>query len=135
MDESGTDGPVIAISGFTAIRKKWKDFSVEWQNALYNHGLDAIHMRDRNIPEQDLVHFRDIISRYTMFGSGCLVPIDSFLRLFKDKYTKTVDSADLHCRIFAIMATLSYAARSRIPGKFDFIFDEYAQVMHEELTF
>ena len=108
-------------------KKKWADFSLEWQKLGY------VHMKDWNAGSEELTSRYDLISRNVIFGSACLVPTASFSKVFKGKYTPTMDTAELHCRIWAMLEAYLYASETRMPSRFDFIFDQYDNTMHQEL--
>jgi hypothetical protein len=144
IDDSGNDGrsPVFILAGYVSFAEKWKAFNEDWGKLLTpenGYPINALKMTDvfrnrkrnsryfgweDNERDERLKAFTTTIKHHALHGIVSVVPIESYSRLLKGRFTTLPLDRPYFLSFFGIMAQLFNLNRHlKLDEKIQFIFD------------
>jgi hypothetical protein len=142
IDDSGTQGkePFFSLGGFISTSGKWAEFADVWKAELDRKpSISHFSMRSAFSPDLDgpfkgweqpeiekkVTEFVKIIKTYAQMRVSCSLRRDDYKQTIKKGwFPSRIDHPYFVCFWRLIIATVTYAHRSRWNAPLDFIFDE-----------
>ena len=129
IDDSRTDGEVLVLAGFIARSAAWDVFSLEWERALQQKGLEEFKASEWGVSDVEIEKqgfFYRIIEQHVAATLAVAVPIPALEKVAKEFGGVLID---FNPYLFAFKAMVNLVAQNQhdlmsASEPIDFLFDE-----------
>jgi hypothetical protein len=148
LDSQGRPSIAVTVAGYLATPKQWRQFDVEWKQALDELGLEYLHMNEfvarkgifTNLKDEEraklIPRLINIISANVIYGLGMSVLRADYDRVIKEQpdARQVLGSPYAFCAFRCFEAATDWAIAAKYQDSIKYVFEYGDESQNEVLT-